>query len=133
MTARFAISVAAMFVMLLVLGFVIHGILLQGEYVKLVGVMRPPEQVADMWPFMLLSYLCTAVAFSWIYLKGKEDKWWLEQGLRYGIAVIFLVTIPVYLLYYATMPLPLVLVLRQMTFDSIMIVLMGIVLAWINR
>jgi len=75
MTARFAISVAAMFVMLLVLGFVIHGILLQGEYVKLVGVMRPPEQVADKWPFMLLSYLCTAVAFSWIYLKGKEDKW----------------------------------------------------------
>jgi len=43
------------------------------------------------------------------------------------------VTIPIYLLYYATMPLPLVLVLRQMTFDSIMIVLMGIVLAWINR
>jgi len=133
MTARFAISVAAMFVMLLVLGFVIHGVLLQGEYVKLAGVMRPQEEVADKWPFMILSYLSTAFAFSWIYLKGKEDKWWLEQGLRYGIAVVFLMTIPIYLIYHAVMPFPLGLMLRQMTFDAIMIVLMGIVLAWINR
>ena len=83
---------------------------------------------------MLLAQLLTAVAFTWIYLKGKEAKPWLAQGIRYGVAVALLATIPVNLVHYAVMPFPRELVpqageLRRRHRSSSM----GIVLAWINR
>ena len=39
---------------------------------------------------MALAYVFMAVAFTWIYLKGREDKPWLPQGLRYGVAIALL-------------------------------------------
>ena len=31
-----------------------------------------------------------AGAFTWIYARGVENKPWLGQGLRFGVAVAFL-------------------------------------------
>ena len=122
-----------MFVMSFALGFLIHGGLLAGDYARFPNLMRPAAEVQGKLPFMLLAHVSFALAFTWIYLKGREDKPWLAQGARYGIAVALLVTIPIYLIYHAVMPFPFDLVIKQMILDTIRIVLMGIVLAWINR
>jgi hypothetical protein len=87
----------------------------------------------SLWPFMALAYLSTAVAFTWIYTKGKEPKPWLAQGVRFGIAVAFLMTIPIYLIYYVVMPFPLSLVIKQIIYDTISVVILGAVVAWLNR
>ena len=50
-----------------------------------------------------------------------------------ALAVAVLATIPTYLIYYAVQPYPGVVVAKQIVFDTIVVVLMGIVCAWINR
>ena len=49
------------------------------------------------------------------------------------MAVAVLAVFPLYLIYYAVMPFTLDLVIKQIIYDTIRVVLMGVVLAWINR
>jgi hypothetical protein len=42
-------------------------------------------------------------------------------------------TIPTYLIYYTVQPMPGAMVVKQIVFDSIGVVLMGIVVAWLNK
>ena len=44
-----------------------------------------------------------------------------------------LTVIPTYLIYYAVQPMPGNIVAKQIVFDTIAMVLMGIVCAWINQ
>jgi hypothetical protein len=64
---------------------------------------------------------------------GREDKPWLGQGLRFGLAVVVLMTIPTYLIYLAVQPMPEALVAKQIAFDTIAMVVLGIVAAAVNR
>ncbi len=126
------ISAVVMFIMAWGLSFVVHGVLLSGDYSVTQG-MRPPAEAQKLIPFLILAQALFGIAFAWIYVQGKDDKPWLAQGLRFGIAVAFLTVIPTYLIYHVVTPVPLVLALKQIVFDTIRVVLMGIVLAWINR
>jgi hypothetical protein len=82
---------------------------------------------------MILAHVLIAVGFVWIYLRGKEEKPYLGQGVRFGLAIIVLVTIPTYLIYYAVQPMPGALVFKQIIFDSIATLIMGVTVAWLNR
>ena len=126
------ISAVVMFIMAWGLSFVVHGLVLRGDYAVTQG-MRPPAEAQKLIPFLILAQALFGIAFAWIYVQGKDDKPWLGQGLRFGIAVAFLTVIPTYLIYHVVTPVPLVLALKQIVFDTIRVVLMGIVLAWINR
>ena len=53
--------------------------------------------------------------------------------MRYGIAIALLTVIPMYLIYHAVTPIPFALAIKQIVYDSIRVVLMGVTLAWINR
>ena len=126
------VSAVVMFVMALALSFLVHGVLLFGDYAVTPG-MRPPAEADKLMSFMILAQAFFGVAFAWIYVQGKEDKPWLPQGVRFGIAVAFLTVIPTYLIYHVVTPVPFVLAMKQIAFDTIRVVLMGAVLAWINR
>src|SRR5262245_64867117 len=106
MNWKFVVSVVVMFVMLFLIGWGVHGTWLASDYAKLPNLMRPMPEVWGRFPLMLLAQLLTAIAFTWIYLKGKEAKPWLAQGVRYGIAIALLVTIPANLVHYVVMPFP---------------------------
>ena len=41
--------------------------------------------------------------------------------------------IPTYLIYHVVTPVPLVLAFKQIVLDTVRVVLMGVVLAWINK
>jgi hypothetical protein len=133
MDRKFAISAVVVFVIGMGLGFFVHGVLLYGDYAKLPNVMRPPADAQAKMPLMVRAYISYAVAFTWIYLKGKEDKPWLAQGARYGLAIALLTAVPTFLIYHVVSQFPLDLAIKQIVFDSITIVLMGLVLAWLNR
>jgi len=133
MSWKFAISVVVMFLMLFVLGWAGHSGLLKADYAQIQALMRPMPEVWVRFPFVLLAQLLTALAFTWIYLQGQEDKPWLPQGIRYGIAIAVLSTIATYLIYYAVQPMPGMLVLKQIIFDTIGVILMGIIVAWLNK
>ncbi len=74
-----------------------------------------------------------AGAFAWIYARGKEAKPWLAQGVRYGIAAALLGVIPGYLIYYAVQPLPGEMVVKQVIFSGILLIVLGIIVAWLYR
>ena len=126
------ISAVVMFIMAWALSFVVHGLLLGGDYAVTPG-MRPPAEAQKIIYWLILAQALFGAAFAWIYVQGKEDKPWLAQGIRFGIAIAFLTVIPTYLIYHVVTPVPLALALKQIVYDTIRVVLMGIVLAWINR
>lgn len=133
MNAKAIISFVVAFVLAMALSFLVHGMLLHDEYAKLPNLMRTQADAEQYFLYMLAAHVLIAFGLVWIYLKGKEDKPFLMQGIRFGIAVAVLSTIPIYLIYYAVMPFPPMLVLKQIVFDTIGVVLMGIVIAWINK
>jgi hypothetical protein len=132
MKSKCIISAVVMFVMAWGLSFVVHGLLLGGDYAATPG-MRPPAEAEKIIGWLILAQAFFGVAFAWIYFQGREDKPWLAQGIRFGIAVAFLTVIPTYLIYHVVTPVPFALALKQIVLDTIRVVLMAVVLAWINR
>ena len=132
MSRKCIISAVVMFIMAWALSFVVHGILLGADYSVTAG-MRPPAEAQTLMHYMILAQALFGIAFAWVYVQGKEDKPWLAQGVRYGIAIAFLTVIPTYLIYHVVTPVPFALALKQIGYDTIRVVLMGVVLAWINR
>ena len=133
MDKRFWISGVVMTIATALLGFVVHGLLLASDYTALVGtVMRSQEQANGMMHWMLLADACIGFAMTWIYRQGIGAKATLGQGVRFGIAVAFLTVIPQFLIYWVVMNLPAGLVHKQLVFDSVRMVLLGVLVAYLN-
>ncbi len=133
MNKKFLIAWAVLFVVSMIGGFVVHGVLLHADYAKLPNLFRPEQEAQKYFGWMLLAHVLFAGAFAWIYQRGRESKPWLGQGVRYGVAIALLTTIPVYMIYYAVQPMPGVMVGKQIVFDSILTLLLGVVVAWLYR
>jgi hypothetical protein len=133
MNRKFWISVLVVLVISMAFGFAIHALLLGPDYAALSGLFRSQEEQAARFFYMLLAHAVFAFAFVWIYLKGRENKPFLLQGMRYGVAVALLAAVPSYLIYYVVQPMPGALVFKQVAFDSGALVVIAIVLAWIHR
>jgi hypothetical protein len=134
MNKTFAISVVVLFVVSMALGFVVHAVLLGPDYAKLQGIFRSPQDSEGHFGAMLAAHVFIAIGFTWIYRQGRESaRPVLAQGVRFGLAVAVLTTIPTYLIYYAVTPMPSDVVAKQIAFDVIAMVIMGIVVAAVNR
>jgi hypothetical protein len=133
MSKRFLISTAAMFIMSMAIGFLVHGHLLGPEYAQLPGLFRTEADSAQYFPYIVLANLCASIAITWLYLGTKVDRPFLIQGAMFGLAVAALMIIPRFLIYYAVQPMPGAMVIKQIIFDTIGLVLMGIAIAYINK
>jgi hypothetical protein len=83
--------------------------------------------------FMLLAHVIMAAAFVWIYQRGREAKPWLQQGLRYGIAIALLAPIPMFMIYYVVQPTPAALAIKQAIGDSVILLVLGVLVAFLNK
>lgn len=57
----------------------------------------------------------------------------LQQGIRFGIAIALLAPIPMYMIYYTVQQMPGALAHNQIIGDSISVVVVGIVVAFLSR
>jgi hypothetical protein len=133
MNKNFIISCVVVFIVWMVGSFLVHGLWLGESYAAMTGMMRPESEQQGLFHFMLLAHVLMAVAFTWIYLRGREDKPWLEQGLRYGIAIALLAPIPTFMIYYTVQQTPGMLAVKQSIGDGVVVVLLGLVVAFLNR
>jgi hypothetical protein len=134
MNKTFVISVVVLFLVSMALGFVVHGVLLGPDYAKLQNIFRSPQDAEGHFGAMIAAHVFIAIGFTWIYRQGRDSgKSVLGQGVRFGLAVAVLTTIPTYLIYYAVQPMPSDVVAKQIVFDIIAMVIMGIVAAAVNR
>ena len=134
MDKRFWLSAVVIFVLSFAFGFVVHGALLGEDYAKLTGLFRPHGEQQALFAYVVAAHALIALGFTWIYRQGIDrSKPFLGQGVRFGIAIAVLTTIPVYLIYYAVQPIPGAVVVKQIVFDVIAVVILGIVVAWLNQ
>jgi hypothetical protein len=113
--------------------FLVHGVLLGADYKALGALFRTDADAQQYFPLMILAHVLLAGAFTWIYARGVEAKPWLGQGVRFGVAVAFLTTIPTYLIYYVVQPMPAAVVAKQIVFDSLLMVILGMIAGWLYR
>ena len=133
MNRKFVIAWSVIFVAWFLGSFVVHGVLLSADYTRLGGLFRAPADSQQYFPLMILAHLMLAGAFAWIYARGVEPKPWLGQGVRFGIAVAFLTTVPTYLIYFVVQPMPAETVVKQIVFDSALMVILGVIAGWLYR
>jgi hypothetical protein len=133
MNKKFLISWVVIFVVWFVGSFVVHGLLLNADYSMLPNLMRSEAEAQSLFHFMALAHVLMSGAFVWIYARGNEDKPWIQQGIRYGIAIALLSAVPTYMIYYVVQPSPGMLAVKQSIFDGALLVILGIVVAFLNK
>ncbi len=133
MNKKLLIAWLVVFVVWMGGSFLVHGMLLQDEYAKVSNIMRTEADAQQYFPWMLLAHAILAGAFVWIYSRGVEDKPWIRQGLRFGVAIALLTIVPTYLIYYAAQPMPASLVSNQIFFDGLLLLILGVTVAAMIR
>jgi len=134
MDKKFFITWLIMFVCWMVGSFLVHGLALHDDYSALVPrLFRSPEDAQVFFPLMIVAHIFLSGALVWIYSRGVEVKPWLAQGVRFGIAVAFLTVIPTYIIYYVVQPMPGATVVKQLIFDGILMVILGVIVAFLYR
>ena len=133
MDKKFLLAWLVVFVVWFSGSFVVHGLLLQADYASLGKLFRTPQESQPLFPFMLLAHVIMSGAFVWIYSRGAEAKPWAAQGVRFGIAVALLMTVPMYMIYYVVQPMPGDVVAKQVVFDGILNVILGLLVAFMYR
>lgn len=133
MNKKFFIAWFLIFVAWMLGSFVVHGVLLNGDYMQLTNLFRPEADAQQLFGWMILAHIILAGAFVWIYVQGAQSKPWLPQCIRFGVAVALLTIVPSYMIYYVVQPMPGVLVVKQMLFDGILLIILGLIVAALYR
>ena len=133
MNKKFFIAWIAVFVVWFAGSYVVHGVLLHGDYAQLSNLFRSEEESMHYFHWMIVAQVMMSGALTWIYSRGIESGSWVGQGIRFGIAVALLTTVPTYIVYYVVEPLPGSTVVRQIVFDGLLTLIIGLVVAFVYR
>jgi hypothetical protein len=122
------------FVLCVIMDYVLHGILLKGLYAETASLWRPAEAIGKLtWIFWVVD---AAIAFLlvWLFAKGWEaGKPWLGQGVRFGLVLGLLFSLPMGFSMYAIMPIPLMLALGWFVGSLVEFLIASIAAAWMFR
>ncbi len=133
MDKKFAIAWLTTFIVWMAGSFVVHGLLLQPDYMRLPNLFRTETDSQQYFPLMLLAHVIMAGAFVWIYARGVQARPWPGQGLRFGLVIALLTVVPTYTIYYVVQPMPGMAVAKQIAFDGILLLVLGCVAAFLYR
>jgi len=113
--------------------YLIHSVLLMGEYMKTPSLWRTQTgMLHHMWAIQLANFIF-ALAAVLIYNRGVESKPWLGQGIRFGILLALVTAVPQSLVEYFTYPVAHMLAIHWIILEGALAVLLGIVVAAICR
>ena len=130
---KFWIGAAAVLVVAMGFGVLVHGLWLEPDYLALPNVMRPAAEAEGMMGFMVSAHVLIALAFTWIYREGRRDGDWIGQGLRFGLAIALVANVPFFLIYHSVAQFPLDLTIKQAIGDTIGCLTMGLTVAFVHR
>jgi hypothetical protein len=133
MNKKFVIAWIVLFVAWCIGSFIVHGVLLRSDYMQLTNLFRPEGDQQKYFALMLLAHVILAGAFVWIYARGVEAKPWVTQGVRFGVAIALLTIVPTYMIYFVVQPMPVNVVIKQIVCDGILMVILGMIVAWLYR
>jgi hypothetical protein len=128
MTKKFWIGFVVVFVVVAILDSIVNMVLMMSVYRQTASLWRPEGEIMTWLVFVC--YVSFAFFFTLIYAKGHEGKGPME-GVRYGVYVTGLMTVPAAYMTYATMPVPYPLALQWFIYGLIENVIAGIILTLI--
>ena len=128
---RLVVTIIVVFLVSFFAGFFFHAIWLEQDYQLVANLYRPEGQ--EKMAFIVLANLFLAIGAVWLYAHGVEDKPWLGQGLRFGIALFLVATVPWFLITYAVQPYPLILIAKIIICEGITKIILGIITALLYR
>ena len=133
MNKKFFVAWIVIFIAWMAGSFVVHGVLLHDDYLKLSNLFRTEADSQNYFPLMILAHVLLSGALVWIYSRGVEARDWLPQGIRFGIAVLLLTIVPTYMIYYVVQPMPGSTVVKQILFDGILLMILCAITAFLYR
>ena len=133
MNKKFTVAWIVVLVAWFLGSFLVHGVLLNSDYMQLPNLFRTEADAQKYFPLMILAHVMLSGAFVWIYARGTEAKPWMAQGVRFGIAVALLTTVPTYMIYFVVQPMPGDMVIKQIVYDGVLMVILGMIVAWMYR
>lgn len=129
-------AIVVAFVIVFVAGFLVHVVWLGNTYRQMrdAGFSFRPEDTMrhKLWGIWLSDALYS-ILFVWVYAKGREEKPWIGQGIRYGILMTLFTVVPSTINDYVVYNLPHTLALHWMIAGLITLVLMGLAAAAILK
>src|SRR5215831_13348360 len=130
---KFLLRTIVIAVALFALGFVGHQLLLGRDYAAIEPIMRNKTDMMAHMPFALINSLIFSAAMVWIYAQGRSAKPWLGQGLRFGVAVWAIASVPQYIANYTIEPWPGVFVIKILAWELIAALVLGVLLAGLSK
>ena len=134
MKKKIVTATVVVFVSFLVMDYVLHSVLLGSLYAETAHLWRQAEALRGLaWIIWVVDAL---VAFLMVLLfsKGWEaGKSWLGQGVRFGLMLGLLFSLPMGFSMYAIMPIPLSLGLGWFVGALVEFMVAGIAAAWVFR
>ena len=128
---KLVLTVLAVFTYVFISDFVIHGLILNGQYKETASLWRPEEEMRSFMPWMLLGQFLIAKFFCVIFARGYEGKGTAE-GLRFGLLVAPFSVAP-FFIQYAVTPLPQTILWSWVVLGFIQTVIGGVVAGLVYR
>ena len=104
MNKTFWIGFIVVYIVWQVVGFLVHGMMLQDTYASMWQVFRAESEMNSMMWMMFLSSALYLLLFCYIFTKGYEGKG-VGEGVRYGLLMGLFMAIPMSLDQYVIYPI----------------------------
>ena len=129
---KYLIAVLVVFVAHSALGYVVHNVLLSGDYEGL-NFVREFEDFVRRLPLLYLANLIFALVLCFIYTRNYDpgDSWFL-QGLIFGLLMGAFLT-PAALVGYVAFPMPGLLTLKVTVLNFLHVTASGLIAAAVYR
>ena len=112
--------------------YAVHGVWLSSRYMALATLYRPEADQMQYMPWMIAAHALMAGAVAWMYARGATAAAWMGQGVRFGLALAFVMG-PTYLIYYSVQPLPRSLVAMQGIGCGVTMIVLGMAMGFMHR
>jgi hypothetical protein len=130
---KLVIAIVVAYVFLMATNYLVHSVWLMPDYDAIPLSHRNTEQIMHRFWAMALGQLFFAAMFAYIYARGRENKPWMRQGIRYGIVMTFMTVIPYSLSEYVVYLVPHMLAVKWMVAGGIQLVILGLIVAAICK
>lgn len=126
---KLVLATIVAYIVLMATNYFVHSVWLMADYNAIPGSHRPPEEMIHRFWAMLLGQLFFAAMFAYIYTRGRENRPWVQQGIRYGIVMTFMTVVPYSLSDYVVYNVPHRLAVKWMVAGGLQLIILGLIVA----
>lgn len=126
---KLVLATIVAYIVLMGTNYLVHSVWLMPDYNAIPASHRTAEAIMHRFWAMALGQLFFAAMFAYIYTRGRENKPWLAQGVRFGIVMTLMTVIPYSLSEWVVYLVPHQLAIKWMIAGTIQLLIVGVVVA----